>query len=287
MKENKSAASVASSGKERRNEKTYRIQVSTGIFEHCPDMLDSVWLFLWYIDRTTEESNGEGRVLGGMPIVDPRPASELRMPVKTIRRWRLHLEEKGYVRVRRTPYGHVITLLKSKKWNWGPTLVANEKKVPKRDLPNGEISPKEIPHSGHSDLPNRAARFPVSGSQISPNGKYKEDKAVDSTGQNRDEAVEAATAAAALLYKSQRQNREWKDIDLAPCGSEQFRKAWEEIYGDSLEEERASDVMERCIIACQQSRIIVPRAFFEAKHRVENDETWDRPGGPRPPAVQI
>src|SRR5580692_6320068 len=120
---NNAAAAVKSSGKDRANEKTYRISLSNGILEHCPDMLDSVWLFIWYIDKTTLEKNGEGTVLGGIPIRDSRPASTLRMPVKTIRRWRLHLEEKGYIRTVRTPYGHVITLLKSKKWNRGPVLV--------------------------------------------------------------------------------------------------------------------------------------------------------------------
>ncbi len=301
MKENTARALRTSSGKERRDEKTYRIHVSTGIFEHCPDMLDSVWLFLWYIDRTTEESNGEGRVLGGVPIVDSRPASELRMPVKTIRRWRLHLEEKEYIRIRRTPYGHVITLLKSKKWNWGPTLVQPEK-TGARDLPNGEIYTKEIPHSGQSDLPNRAVRVPGSGSQSSPNGKYKEDKAVDSTEQDRDGAVEEATAAASLLLK-RREEQEWKDINLAPCGSEQFQRAWEKIYEDSFTDERASDVMERCIMACQKAGISVPKPFFEAKRGVENggvpsrvryplvDPLPERPeektAEPSRPAVQI
>jgi hypothetical protein len=280
MKENTATAPLLSSGKERRDEKTYRIHVSTGIFEHCPDMLDSVWLFFWYIDRTTEESNGEGRVLGGMPIIDSRPASELRMPVKTIRRWRLHLGGKGYIRILRTPYGHVVTLLKSKKWNWGPTLVQPEK-TGARDFPKGEISTKEIPHSGHSDLPNGAVRLPVSGSQISRNGKYKEDKAV----QDRDRAVDKATAAAALLLKRGKEP-EWKDLKLAPCGSEEFQVVWEKIFVDSREDESLSNVMERCIIACRQSNIPVPKPFFDAKRRVESTEQREAVGastGPQYP----
>ena len=38
--------------------KTFRIPVSNGIFEHYPVLKDSIWLLLWYIDRTTQ---GEGR----------------------------------------------------------------------------------------------------------------------------------------------------------------------------------------------------------------------------------
>jgi len=54
--------------------KTYRIPVSTGIFEHCSKIKDALWLFLWYIDKTTT-SGTEGKVLGGSPITDEEPAS--------------------------------------------------------------------------------------------------------------------------------------------------------------------------------------------------------------------
>jgi hypothetical protein len=288
MKSN-AAAAAKSSAKDRANEKTYRIPLSNGILEHCPDMLDSVWLFIWYIDTTTKEKNGEGTVLGGIPIGDPRPAAALRMPVRTIRRWRQRLEEKGYIRTVRTPYGHVVTLLKSKKWDWGPKLVGSEKEAPERELPKREFSTKENCGNGHREFPKLSQRTTVSVERIaetvtenSPNGKYKEDKAVDSTGQDRDEAVERATAAAALLSKIG-ERMEWKDIDLAPCGSDQFQKAWKNIYGDSLEGERHSDVMERCIIACKKAGIIVPRAFYEAKRRLENNFSEDRSGTPSQP----
>jgi hypothetical protein len=184
--QNSAAVVRKSSKKDRANEKSFRIPISSGIFEHCPNMLDAVWLFMWYIDRTTEEDDGEGLVLGGMPIVDSKPASTLQVPVKKVRKWRLHLGNNGYIRTLRTPYGHVITLLKSKKWNWKPTLVQPKNAdAGARDLPNREISTtKENARNGHSDLPNRTVRMPDLGSQSAQNGKYKEDKAVDSTEQN-------------------------------------------------------------------------------------------------------
>jgi hypothetical protein len=285
--QNNSARAAKSSVKELANEKSYRISVSTGIFEHCPDMLASVWLFLWYIDRTTKESNGEGTVLGGMPIIDSKPTSTLRMPVKTIRRWRLHLKKKGYIRTVRTPYGYVITLLKSKKWNWGPALVGKEKESPKRDLPNGEVSPIEIPHSGKRDLPFRAERVPISGTEISPNGKYKEDKAV----QDRDRAVETAPSAATLLSKT-KQGPEWKAIGIHfPVGGATFKASWRAWY---VENGSAADslvwLMEEFIQKCQTQGVAVPPPFFAAKRKLEREEEGqgDRSAdATRRPAVQL
>jgi hypothetical protein len=258
----KPAAPITSSEKDRADEKTYRIPVSTGIFKHCPDMLDSVWLFLWYIDKTTKEIEGEGFVLGGMPVTDSEPAKDLGASLKVVRKWRLHLASKGYTRTRRTPYGYVITLLKSKKWAWGPVLVT-DKPAP-RDLPKREISTEENYPNGESDLPKQEER-------IAQTVKYKEDR----TGLNRDKAAEAATAAALLLKR--RNAKEWKAIDLPPVGSNDFQEAWEKIYAQGQVGEFLDDIMERCILACNQSSIQVPKPFYEAKRRME--KLQDSAGG--------
>jgi hypothetical protein len=97
-------------------ERTYRFGVSTGLFEHCMIIGDAVWYLLWSIDRTTEEKDGDGKVLGGMPIHDSRPAEELGVSVWTIRRWRNKLTKAGYIKTTRTPNGHSVTVAKSKKW---------------------------------------------------------------------------------------------------------------------------------------------------------------------------
>jgi hypothetical protein len=178
--QNNTAVTAKSRGEEGANGKTFRIPISTGILSHYDAIRDSFWLFVWYVDKTTKEENGAGLILGGMPIPDSRPAADIGVPVKTIRRWRKRLADGDYIRAIRTPYGHCITLLKSKKWNWGPALVDAKAELGDRDLPKREIStPKESARSGHSDLPNRAERVPVSGIESARNGKYKEDKAVD------------------------------------------------------------------------------------------------------------
>jgi hypothetical protein len=292
----KTGTESASSGKERNNEKTYRIPISTGLLEHCPKMLDSVWLYMWYIDRTTEERDGEGYILGGIPIVDAKPASALRVPVKTIRRWRLKLVREGYVRALRTPYGFVITLLKSKKRNWKPTLVAplETDSSGRRDLPNGEITRKESSRSGHRDLPNGEERFTVSGAVISPNGKYKEDRTV----LNRDRTVEeaAATSPSREELPSAETNYipsnpgAWKEVGLpGPAGSLTFRNGWEAWYAEN-DSEHDSKVwlMESYIQDCQARHINVPPPFFAAKRKAEQEEQEPRVAraGQRPP-VQI
>lgn len=281
MTQNTLALKQQSSEKAKSSEKTYRISISNGILEHCPEMLDSVWLFIWYIDKTTIEKNGEGSVLGGIPICDSRAAGALRMPLKTIRRWRLRLERKGYIRTLRTPYGHVVTLLKSKKWNRGPALVATDPEAAKRDLPNGEISTKENSQTGHSDFPCRAVRIPAAGSQSSQNGKYKEDSAVDSAEQDRavaaEEAATAATATPQLELKTEKHSEAWEATELQPCGSPKFNLAWEQDWRDRILDEPVSKTMERCDQRCQAQDIPVPRRFYDRKkelYRQENHEKF-------------
>jgi hypothetical protein len=137
--------------------------VYEGIFEHAPILKDAVWLFMWLIARTTRDSDGQEKVLGGIPIPDERPAAELNFPVKTVRRWRRMLHSSGYINLLRTPYGFRYTLLKSKKW---------QKPTP-RELPKRAIS--ESAQNGQRDLPLRVERVPATGRESARSGKYKED----------------------------------------------------------------------------------------------------------------
>lgn len=269
--QNNTAVEHKSRGKEGANEKTFRISVSTGIFEHCPDMLDSLWLFLWYIDKTTKETNGNGIVLGGMPIVDSRPSAQLGVSVKTIRRWRHLLVTKGYIRALRTPYGYCITLLKSKKWNWGPNPVHSSPTSAARDLPKREISTtEESARSGHSDLPIRAERVPDPGIESARNGKYKEDKAVDLTfDSNKD--LEAAAKESAAAFESKdvfEKSKAWTAAGFArPIGPPGFRSLWVRTYASMVDGDIAK-AMGECADAWEADEGIVPGPFFAALDRI-------------------
>ncbi len=144
--------------------KTFRIPVSTGIFEHYPKIGEAIWLLLFYVDRTTEEipaPDGRciGRVLGGCPMRDAEVAAAFKCSTRTVNRWRHHLTERGYIRSLRTPYGCVIEVMNSQKWptkRYDKSVVSN---VP-------EVAPLK---------PNVSYRYDTSGKRSARNAHYKED----------------------------------------------------------------------------------------------------------------
>jgi hypothetical protein len=135
------------------DKKTFRIPVSNGLLEHCNQMGEAIWLFLWYIDKTTKEKADDsgdtgGAVLGGMPIRDSDAASALGREVKTIRRWRAHLTKAGYIDTKRTPVGYSIKVRKSKKW------VKNQNKGADINVQSPEQSGQKCPISSESERTN-------------------------------------------------------------------------------------------------------------------------------------
>ncbi len=112
-----------SESKERRE---FRIPVSTGIFSHRRRLREAHWLFLYYIDRTTGEfTNAGGRRLGqvlyGRPCLDSDAASAFGCCTRTIARWRNLLAKLGYTAQKWTGRGWMISVNKSKKWDWKGT----------------------------------------------------------------------------------------------------------------------------------------------------------------------
>jgi hypothetical protein len=105
----------------------------------------------------------------------------------------------------------------------------------------------------------------------SDSGKSREEKSRGREAKRVEAEVEATTTAAAAFLKRAKAE-EWKSIGLLPTGSEKFQKTWESIYGESLANEKLTNVMERCILACQTTGTTVPKPFFDAKRRVERSE---------------
>jgi hypothetical protein len=264
--QNTLAISAESSEEGKSRGQTYRIPVSTGIFDHCSKIKDALWLFLYYIDKTTTRGP-EGRVLGGCPITDEEPASILRVPIKTARRWRRMLTVGDYIQALRTPYGYVITVNKSKKWAWQKG--------------------QEISRQGNSELPLRALRLPDSGTETSRQGKNKEDRTVDFT-KDRTVEEEAAAPAAGISENHKEQNvQAWKDIGLQRCGSLRFARVWEQVWEEMPAGEYLDLGMERAIQLCQEQGIKVPPPFFAAKREIEkaNFSASQKSEGGLPPLV--
>lgn len=100
----------------------FQFPVSNEIFGEYRRLGDALWLYLFYIDRTTKEYYEDGttigRVFGGVPRPDSDAASALGVCHKTINRWRARLELEGFIRAAQTGRGSIIEVVNSKKWSW-------------------------------------------------------------------------------------------------------------------------------------------------------------------------
>ena len=113
--------------------KGFYIEVSNDLLDprHCKQMGDSVWLFMWFLDKMTSVTQEKGKVLGGKPIKFSEIETDLGISRSTYNRWMKTLKEGGYVQTVRTPYGSCIVVLKAKKKFKRPTTTdVSEMKQP-------------------------------------------------------------------------------------------------------------------------------------------------------------
>lgn len=84
--------------------------------KHYKNMGNSIWVYLWLLDRMTSISeDGIGKVLGGKPVTHSDISTELPMPERTYRKCVGELRKHGYINTIRTPYGLSFTINKAKK----------------------------------------------------------------------------------------------------------------------------------------------------------------------------
>lgn len=87
--------------------------------EHYKKIGNAIWLFLWCISSTTSEKEKDGIVWGIVKGNQPHKLSDLSeifgVNEKTVRRWLDVLEQHGYLRITRAPYGLVLTVRNSKR----------------------------------------------------------------------------------------------------------------------------------------------------------------------------
>ncbi len=124
------------------------VPIASGLIEHCPRMRESVWLFIYIVDKQTKGvKDGRGQVLGGSPIRDSDIAAALRVSSKTVSRWREALLSEGYISARRTPYGFVYAVSKPKKWQkeiGQECPLSDQTQTVERSDTNGERSDKVV-----------------------------------------------------------------------------------------------------------------------------------------------
>ena len=278
--QNTSALAVESSEKEKSRGKssefseasTYWFPVYEGLFEHAQTIRDAVWFFMWIIARTTVERDGAGRVLGGIPIDDGRPAREIGVSVKVIRRWRRILLKGGYILAVRTGSGFKYTLLKSKKYQY-------------RDRPNRPISQKNQTGNQDREVPERADQI-GSGGQIRSAGAGSSNKKIQGQHKGFEEAEapqSGATVPTATPTQSAPVLKEpWEVLGLTmPIGGVAFQGEWESFYASrtnpqaNVAEEfilvkNVVDTMEEFIqLKLRRGQKDIPPKFYDLKHEQE------------------
>lgn len=98
--------------------KGFGIEIKNNLLEpkHVEAMGQSVWLYMWLIDKMTSiNEEGLGKVLGGKPIKYSEVKKELGVSQDTYTRWIQKLLEYPYITAVRTPYGIVFHVYKAYK----------------------------------------------------------------------------------------------------------------------------------------------------------------------------
>ncbi|MEK4106899.1 hypothetical protein NST28_22635 [Paenibacillus sp. FSL R10-2791] len=109
-------------------EGSYPFPTYSGLLQpqHYKQIGSAIWLFLWCISSTTSEKEREGTVwgivLGNKPIRSSELEETFGVTGRTIRDWIKRLEEHGYIRVTRAPYGLIFSVRNSKKYQNRPEV---------------------------------------------------------------------------------------------------------------------------------------------------------------------
>jgi hypothetical protein len=110
-----------------------------------------------------------------------------------------------------------------------------------------------------------------------------------------DETKNPAATAASLKDKSRKVLKEaWDAIGIPPLGAHSICGTWEFFYAQRAKDEPLSAVMERAIQHCQGNGVRIPKPFYDAKHRIEDEESGrqtaeeiSRVAGPRGVAPEL
>ncbi len=133
---------MKANGRRFNGKQSYPIPIWNGLLEHRDRMGAAIWEFIWCLDRITQEKNGVGIVSGGAPVRAKQIAQDFvkesgekrggkgrnkTVDEDTVRINLKKLEKKGYLLLRRTPYGQVIKVPNSRKFGiWTPCKRTDE-----------------------------------------------------------------------------------------------------------------------------------------------------------------
>ena len=97
---------------------SYPIKIWSGLLSdgHTQKIENALWEFIWLVNKVTKEEDGIGYVLKGKPIKVNDIAKDLKRKYRTVLRHLKDLKKTGYITLKRCPYGFVITINNSKKF---------------------------------------------------------------------------------------------------------------------------------------------------------------------------
>jgi|SRR5579884_64217 len=95
---------------------SYPFPVWNGIFDHRRKIAAAIWVFMWCIDRVTREDGGIGFVLGGSVVTVDKIAAEVDESPRSVRRNLRHLSDHGYINLKLSAHGFIISVTKSCKF---------------------------------------------------------------------------------------------------------------------------------------------------------------------------
>lgn len=201
------------------------IYVWNGILEpkHRERIGPAIWLFLYFIDRTTKERPNkhnpdeiQGWVYGKMPLTLKRMSSETGLPERTISAHLLRLECHDYIRTVRAPHGLIILVQKSGKW------LKSEKRTKTQSVPSG--FPVGSAENGESRYARNGDSRAKSGVSPAENGECRKDKAVDLSGEKDlggESTAHSAASLPSLDSNSESQSQTQEKSNPVPVGQTQ------------------------------------------------------------------
>lgn len=198
-----------------RGKQSRPIPVWNGVLEHRERIDAAIWEFLWLLDSVTDERDGVGIVLGGAPVKASRIAKDLAFDEWTVRQHLKTLEGGHYIKRRRTPYGFVFEVCKSRKFGvWSAHKRSGEN--PHSDGKRTGVLQREI--GGFAT------------ERSGENLRNKEDAA-------RNAAKNAAGVQLAALPNPE--DSVWSFLEITPCGPINFRTLLEGRWGSKNGEPRS------------------------------------------------
>ena len=135
--------------------KGFYITIKNGLLEpkHVEKIGNSIWLFLWLLDKMTiiNHETGEGIVLGGKPVKFDEVKKDLGITEKTYSRWVAILESSKYISTIRAPHGLCFKVHNSFKVfgkNWaekGQKCPSDRTKMSDEKSPETEVIGQKCP----------------------------------------------------------------------------------------------------------------------------------------------